>query len=394
MASVEKKNRFRFAVSVEKKKTHGLAINITKGKQDWTFLLCYPSSVASDKCVGEILTAIEGIGLNIMVKYTIHVYLFLIFMHAVCRMRLMCASAKFLTTHFDRDGRNPCPGDSTLNLLTRYPFIAMILVGEGAIEKACRLTSKEYESYFTCEKVLQLTSEKETVKLLAPGRLKAYTSDSFRSAVEDYELWFGSDALCTWREEVEASKYLACAFPDGTVSGPTDNVRENIVELEHYITVPLNFADIYYKEDLTFVLIKPLAFLKQCVGELVSIIERNSSYIKGLKLVRKSEFPDSKALFASSSGDKKREFGIGIAMLVRQILPQIQIVNDGDGCICNDGNTGKIKICSNLIYLGEPGDKTMIHDFFEFGAISWVDPASGANCGGYFVATLSSLQFA
>ncbi|KAI3868897.1 hypothetical protein MKW92_045828 [Papaver armeniacum] len=377
MASVEKKNRFRFAVS--KKKTHGLAKDITKGKQDWTFLLCYPSLVASDKSVGEILTAIKGIGLDIM------------------GMRLMCASAKFLSTHFDRDGRNPCPSDSALHL-TRYPFIAMILEGEGAIEKARQLTSEEYESYFTCEKVLQLTSEKETVKLLAPGWLNAYTSDSYKSAVKDYELWFGSDALYTWREEVEASKYLACAFPDGTVSGPTDDVRENIVKLEHYITVPPDFADIYYKEDLTFVLIRPLAFEKQCVGELVSIIERNSSYIKGLKLVRKSEFPDSKAWLTSSSGDEssgdeKREFGIGIAMLVRQILPQIQIVNDGDGCICNDGDTGKIKICSNLIYLGEPGDKTMIREFFEFGAVSWVDPASGANCGGYFVATLSSLHF-
>ncbi|RZC79538.1 hypothetical protein C5167_003771 [Papaver somniferum] len=377
MASVEKKNRFRFAVP--KKKTHGLAKDITKGKQDWTFLLCYPSSVASDRIVGKILTAIEGIGLDIM------------------GMRLMCASAKFLTTHFDRDGRNPCPGDSTRHILTRFPFIAMILVGEGAIEKARQLTSEEYESYFTCEKVLQLTSEisvTKTLNIWAPGRLQAYTSDSFRSAVKDYELWFASDSLFTWRKEVEASKYLACAFPDGTLSGPTDDVRENIVKLEHYITVPPNFADIYYEEDLTFVLIRPLAFEKQCVGELVSIIERNSFYTKGLKLVRKSEFPDSKAWPASSSGDEKCEFGIGIAMLVCHILPQIQTVNDGDGCISNDGNTGKIKICSNLIYLGEPGDKTMIREFFEFGAVSWVDPASGANCGGYFVATLSSLQFA
>ncbi|RZC67781.1 hypothetical protein C5167_011471 [Papaver somniferum] len=324
MASVEKKNRFRFAVSVEKKKTHGLAKDITKGKQDWTFLLCYPISVASKRIVGKILTAIEGIGLDIM------------------GMRLMCASAKFLTTHFDRDGRNPCPGDSMLHL-TRYPFIAMILV-------------------------LQLTSEisvTKTLNIWAPGRLKAYTSDSFRSAVKDYELWFASDSLFTWRKEVEASKYLACAFPDGTLSGPTDDVRENLVKSEHYI-------------------FPPLAFEKQCVGELVSIIERNSFYTKGLKLVRKSEFPDSKAWPASSSGDEKCEFGIGIAMLVRHILPQIQIVNDGDGCICNDGNIGKIKICSNLIYLGEPGDKTMIREFFEFGAVSWVDPASGANCGGYF----------
>ncbi|KAI3951283.1 hypothetical protein MKW92_022264 [Papaver armeniacum] len=335
MAFVEKKNRFRFAVPKNSEKRHGLMVKDMSQTEedDWTFLLCYPSSVASDKSVGEILTAIEGIGLDIM------------------GMRLMCASAKFLSTHFDRDG-------------------------EGAIEKARQLTSEEYESYFTCEKVLQLTSKKETVKLLAPGRLNAYTSDSYKSALEDYELWFGSDALYTWREEVEASKYLACAFPDGTVSGPTDDVRENIVKLEHYITVPPNFSDIYYKEDLTFVLIRPLAFERE-----------------RLKLVRKSEFPDSKAWLASSSGDEKREFGIGIAMLVRCILPQIQIVNSGDGCICNDGNTGKIKICSNLIYLGEPGDKTMIREFFEFGAVSWVDPASGANCGGYFVATLSSLQF-
>ncbi|XP_026395347.1 uncharacterized protein LOC113290060 isoform X3 [Papaver somniferum] len=328
MASVEKKNRFRFAVSVEKKKTHGLAKDITKGKQDWTFLLCYPISVASKRIVGKILTAIEGIGLDIM------------------GMRLMCASAKFLTTHFDRDGRNPCPGDSMLHL-TRYPFIAMILVGEDAIEKAHQLTSEKYQSYFTCEKVLQLTSEisvTKTLNIWAPGRLKAYTSDSFRSAVKDYELWFASDSLFTWRKEVEASKYLACAFPDGTLSGPTDDVRENLVKSEHYIFP--NFPDIYYKEDLTFVLIRPLAFEKQCVGELVSIIERNSFYTKGLKLVRKSEFPDSKAWPASSSGDEKCEFGIGIAMLVRHILPQIQIVNDGDGCICNDGNIGKIKICS------------------------------------------------
>ncbi|XP_026429788.1 uncharacterized protein LOC113326226 isoform X2 [Papaver somniferum] len=183
MAFVEKKNRFRFAVPKNSEKRHGLMVkDMTRTEDDWTFLLCYPSSVASDRIVGKILTAIEGIGLDII------------------GMRLMCASAKFLTTHFDRDGRNPCPGDSMLHL-TRYPFIAMILVGEGAIEKARQLTSQEYESYFTCQKVIQLTSEKETV---APGRLKAYTSDSYKSAVEDYELWFGSDSLFTWRKQVES----------------------------------------------------------------------------------------------------------------------------------------------------------------------------------------------
>ncbi|KAI3866527.1 hypothetical protein MKX03_002954 [Papaver bracteatum] len=356
MASVEKKNRFRFAVS----------------KEDWTFLLCHPSSVSTYRIVGKILTSIERIGLNIK------------------GMRLMCASEKFLTTHFNRDGRNPCPGDSMLHL-TRYPFIVMILVGEGAIEKALQLTSEKYESYFT----FQLTSETsvtETLDIWAPGKLKAYSSDSYESAVEDYKLWFGSDPD-TWKIEVKASKYLACAFPDGTVSGPTGDVRENILNLEPFISLPSNFTDIFYEEDLTFILVRPLAFQKGCVGELVSIIEHNSLYLKGLKLVRKSEFPGSKAWPASSSGVKEPEFGIGIAMLVRCILPPIQILNNGDGCICTDDNTGKIEICSNLIYLGEPGDKAIIRQFFEFGVVSWVDPVSVAYCGGYFVATLSSLQF-
>ncbi|XP_026397060.1 uncharacterized protein LOC113291780 [Papaver somniferum] len=100
-----------------------------------------------------------------------------------------------------------------------------------------------------------------------------------------------------------------------------------------------------------------------------------------------------KAWTASSSGDKEPEFGIGIAMLVCCILPPIQIVNNGDSCICTDDNTGNIEICSKLIYLGEPGDKAIIREFFEFGVVSWLDPVSVAYCGGYFVATLSSLQF-
>ncbi|XP_026390816.1 uncharacterized protein LOC113286398 [Papaver somniferum] len=144
MAFVEKKNRFRFAVPKKSEKRHRLMVkDMTQTEDDWTFLLCYPSSVASDRIVGKILTSIEGIGLDIM--------------------------------------------------------------GEGAIEKARQLTSEKYESYFT----FQLTSEKETVKLWAPGRLKAHTSDSYKRAVEDYELWFGSDSLFTWRKEAEASKYLA-----------------------------------------------------------------------------------------------------------------------------------------------------------------------------------------
>lgn len=80
------------------------------------------------------------------------------------------------------------------------------------------------------------------------------------------------------------------------------------------------------------------------------------SFSVRVKLVRNSEFPHSEAWLASSSGVDEYEFGIGIgiAMLVRHILPQVQIVNNGDGCICTDDNTGKIKICRyNMFYSGK-----------------------------------------
>ncbi|KAI3969063.1 hypothetical protein MKW92_036896, partial [Papaver armeniacum] len=48
---------------------------------------------------------------------------------------------------------------------------------------------------------------------------------------------------------------------------------------------------------------------------------------------------------------------------------------------------------SDLIHIGKRGDTSMISDYFKFGTVSWVDSSTGASCGGYFLATLSSLQF-
>ncbi|RZC56103.1 hypothetical protein C5167_014948 [Papaver somniferum] len=201
--------------------------------EDWTFFLLYPSSFGAHRDIGKMLTACEKIGLNII------------------GMRLMCATRKFLTAHFGRDGRNRCPGESLPLHLTPYPFIAMVLEGDDAIYKA-----------------LQLTSETSVTK--------------------------------------------------------------------------------------------PLPFWR-CVRELVSIIERNSLYSKGLKLVRKSEVLHSEARLANCcSSSEINEDEYGIAMLVRYITPEkIQIVNNGDGRICTDNDTEKIEICSNLIYLGKPGDKAL-----------------------------------
>ncbi|MCL7031949.1 hypothetical protein MKW94_027326 [Papaver nudicaule] len=255
--------------------------DMKKMKKEWTFFLCHPNTICMYKSVGEMLMTIEKTDLNII------------------GMRLMCGSSKFITTHFSRDGRNPYP-DEPLEHLTPYPFIAMILEGENAIEKALQFTVHSH-----------VAGELRTMP-------EAYSSHSYESAVEDYELWFAKDAD-NWREQIAAGDHLACAFPDGTGSGQTVKVLENIKRVE------------------------------------------SSAWLAN----------------RSSSSDE-----YGIAMLVRYIKPErMQIVNKGD------------EISSDLIYLGKPGDREDIQEFFEFGCVSWVDPVSSDKCGGYFVATLSSLQF-
>ncbi|KAI3833254.1 hypothetical protein MKW98_006353 [Papaver atlanticum] len=336
-----------------KNNRHGLMVEDMKMmEEDWTFFLFYPSSFATHRDIGKMLMACEKIGLNII------------------GMRLMCATRKFLTAHFGRDGRNPCPGESLPLHLTPYPFIAMALEGDDAINKALQLTSET-----SVTKPLPFWDDLNI--LCNRFKLQAYSSCSCISALEDYELWFGIDTH-NWKKEVKAS----------------------IWHVHYLMTLFLaqqNFVDNFYQEDLTFVLIRPLAFQKRCVGELVSIIERNSLYTKGLKLVRKSEVLHSEAWLPNCcSSSEINEDEYAIAMLVRYITPdpeRIRIVHNGDGRICTDNDTEKIEICSNLIYLGKLGDKGIIGDFFKFGAVSWVDLTSGSNCGGYFAATLSSLQF-
>ncbi|MCL7045275.1 hypothetical protein MKW94_019635, partial [Papaver nudicaule] len=85
------------------------------------------------------------------------------------------------------------------------------------------------------------------------------------------------------------SNHLAFALPDGETFGPVDTVVEKLLELdllkcrhcENYEkeAVFRNFYDNFYN-DLTFVLIKPLAFRNQCVGRLLSVIENNSCCIR------------------------------------------------------------------------------------------------------------------
>ncbi|KAI3861636.1 hypothetical protein MKW98_000588 [Papaver atlanticum] len=238
-----------------------------------------------------------------------------------------------------------------------YPFVAMILEGDDAISK-----------------VHQLTSETERFP--------------FRSSV-----------LTAVRSNKKQSSGVRT--PDGKTFGPVDAVVDKLREQDllwcRYFEKEALFRSFYnnfYHENLTFFLIRPLAFQKRCVGLLLSIIENIDFGIMGMDLVTKSEVPTSDAWPADSCSSPGID-GYGIALLVECINHKAIPINTScrDARILIDKDDGTVEICSDLVYMGKPGDRSMIGHYFKFGTVSWLDSSSGASCGGFFLATLSSLQF-
>ncbi|KAI3870464.1 hypothetical protein MKW92_012591 [Papaver armeniacum] len=157
-----------------------------------------------------------------------------------------------------------------------YPFVAMVLEGDDAISK-----------------VHQLTSETERFP--------------FRSPAKDCELWFCARSADDWIEEATKSNHLACA-----------HLIQNIWLTRYFAKEA--FYNNFYHEDLTFFLIRPLAFQKRCVGLLLSIIENIGFGIMGMDLVTKSEVPASDAWPADSCSSPEID-GYGVALLVECINP-------------------------------------------------------------------------
>ncbi|XP_026441639.1 uncharacterized protein LOC113340775 isoform X1 [Papaver somniferum] len=336
--------------------------------REQTFVLCFPSAVVY-KDVGEILMEFEKISLKLI------------------RIRLVCATEKFFIQFFAMEGRNILPNVTPAEFC-RYPFVAMVVEGEDAISK-----------------VHQLTSTAERYPFLIPA-VRAYSSVTPDSVKEDCRLWFGIDSA-NWIEEAKESNLLAVALPGGQTFGPVDTVltklsQRCLLKYEYFKEQILaNSSDLYssfysnfYNEDLTFVLIRPMAFEKGCVGHLLSIIENTCFCFRGMDLVKKPENPIGDAWPADScSSHEKDEYGI--ALLIENFYYNDVQLNTScsDAGMLIDTSKEKVGIFSDLIYVGKPGDTCMIGDYFKCGTVSWVDSSTGAVCGGCFLATLSSLQF-
>ncbi|RZC53648.1 hypothetical protein C5167_012502 [Papaver somniferum] len=194
-------------------------------------------------------------------------------------IRLVCATEKFLTQFFAMEGRNILP-DVTPADFCPYPFVAMVVEGEDAISK-----------------VHQLTSTTERFPFLIPA-VRAYSSVTPDSVEEDCRLWFGIDSA-NWIEEVKESNLLAVALPGGQTMGPVDTVLEKLSQrcllkygyckeeiLSSSSDLYSSFYSNFYNEDLTFILIRPMAFEKGCVGHLLSIIENMGFCFRGLHRYR------------------------------------------------------------------------------------------------------------
>ncbi|RZC91964.1 hypothetical protein C5167_029107 [Papaver somniferum] len=248
------------------------------------------------------------------------------------RIRLVCATEKFFIQFFAMEGRNILPNVTPAEFCP-YPFVAMVVEGEDAISK-----------------VHQLTSTAERYPFLIPA-VRAYSSVTPDSVEEDCRLWFGIDSA-NWIEEAKESNLLAVALPGGQTFGPVETVLEKLAEQCH----------LKYET-------------RVCASE-------------------KPENPIGDAWPADScSSHEKDEYGI--ALLIENFYYNDVQLNTScsDAGMLIDTSKEKVGIFSDLIYVGKPGDTCMIGDYFKCGTVSWVDSSTGAVCGGYFLTTLSSLQF-
>ncbi|XP_026441606.1 uncharacterized protein LOC113340748 isoform X1 [Papaver somniferum] len=321
--------------------------------REQTFVLCFPSAVVF-KDVGEILMEFEKISLKLKSTPFVHYifYFSAIFFYALLMVsslililtissallirihlvlfvslgiRLVCATEKFLTQFFAMEGRNILPNVTPAKFCP-YPFVAMVVEGEDAISK-----------------VHQLTSTAERYPFLIPA-VRSYSSVTPDSVEEDCRLWFGIDSA-NWIEEAKESNLLAVALPGGQTFGPVETVLEKLAErcllkyryfkeqiLSSSSDLYSCFYSNFYNEDLTFVLIRPMAFEKGCVGHLLSTIENMGFCFRGMDLVKKPGNPIGDAWPADSCSSHETD-EYGIALLIEIFYyNDLQINKEMQGC--------------------------------------------------------------
>ncbi|KAI3937431.1 hypothetical protein MKW98_018730, partial [Papaver atlanticum] len=279
-------------------------------------------------------------------------------------LRLMSVTRKFIEAHREKDGRNfndlYCGGG---------PFLAMKLEGHNAVKEACRLVKEK---------------EKFPLRDFWPV---VYSSVTVEKALEDAATWFCDDSSDPLKK-AKNRKRMIFNLPDhGICGGLPVKILKSIVE---YSRIAFSLS----RRTQRFLLIKPKAFEEGVIPDLLSTIEKNCLFIKGLKLLKKSEVPDSVAWSddnSSSSGETQaEEFGIALIAL----LPDSMFDTEGSLIIGKDiiGD----HVSSEFVFVSAKAESSLkfVKEFFKFGVVGWLDPSTPPGFdGGYFESTLIGLQF-
>ncbi|KAI3847891.1 hypothetical protein MKW92_052373 [Papaver armeniacum] len=263
-------------------------------------------------------------------------------------MMLMHVSEKFIEKHLQNVGEEH-GGESDdelscfnwVHYLTAGPVVAMILEGHEAANK-----------------IKLLASNRETVFFWSFGRPAAYCSGSADRANQDIQTWFGQDSKAE-RSNLHGSSCL------------------------------------FLKEPMSFLVIKPKAFDKDCVGEILSAVEHNSYIVRGLKLVKKSEHPDS-IVWSDSSASTKTDGDdeYGIAMVVTFLSSNFELRDKAPDLKYIDLSSEVYLVGSNYVYQSKPDEmRSDVDLFFPHGLTIWTDPESQYLFGKMFEPTLIGLDW-
>ncbi|KAI3991583.1 hypothetical protein MKX01_003740 [Papaver californicum] len=245
-------------------------------------------------------------------------------------LRCMSVTTEFIQAHFQKESRYTFTGP-VMDFVTDDPFLAMKLQGDDAVYKAHQLVFTKRRHPF-------------------------------------WDRW----------------KNLVINLPDGsTCSGST---VEEIEEKMRKVRIDFDLDC----RNQRFVLIKPKAFQDGIMPKMLSRIERICCYIKGLKLVKKSEVPHSVAWSDDSSSSlnetHKEEFGIALIVVPPWISFNIRRF------LTPRGRCYQVNI--DLVYVSPEGESLkFVKEFFEFGVVGWFDSVSNIFCGGKFEPTLTGLLY-
>ncbi|XP_026407304.1 uncharacterized protein LOC113302585 [Papaver somniferum] len=287
-------------------------------------------------------------------------------------MRLMHVNERFIKEHFKiagvPEGENSYTRYNSWEVyLTWRPVVAMILEGDDAVDKVRQLTLNEESSLFWDD---------------GPT---SYISKSAPEASRDIELWFRKDSE-GWLNEMIGSKDLIYVHPDKS-HGPWESafemLRNDVMcdpqpDLQQYCTMA----------EMSVLVIKPKAFDEYCVGEILKAFEFSSFEVRGLKVVRKAECPETAVWSCETDSNAP-----ALAIVANFLSPKFGFTHDKPDAEDIDFSSEVYRVGSNYIYKSEVDTLCRdMTDFFPYGLVLWVDPECDHVCGNMFEASLIGLK--